>query len=176
MCTGIRQIANLNSLEYNLFSIPLYSVHTHPACVLSRFSRVQLFATLWTVAHQAPLSMEFSRQEYLSWLLFPSLGNPPNPVIKTRSLALQADSLPTKPSGKSSAALSTVQFSSVQPLSRVRLCDPMNRSMPGLPVHHQLSELTQTVHPVSDAIQPSHPLPYSSPPAFSLSQHQGLFQ
>jgi len=47
--------------------------------------------------------------------------------------------------------------SSVQSLSRVRLCDPMNRSTPGLPVHHQLSELTQTVHPVSDAIQPSHP-------------------
>ena len=49
--------------------------------------------------------------------------------------------------------------SSVQLLSRVRLCDPMNRSMPGLPVYHQLPEFTQTrVHRVSDAIQPSHPL------------------
>ena len=57
------------------------------------------------------------------------------------------------------------------------LCDPMNRSMPGLPVHHQLPEFTQThVHRVGDAIQPSHPLssPYS--PAFNLSQHQGFFQ
>ena len=55
------------------------------------------------------------------------------------------------------------------------LCDPMNRSTPGLPVHHQLLEFTQThVHRVGDAIQPSHPL--SSPsPAFNLSQHQGLF-
>ena len=67
-------------------------------------------------------------------------------------------------------------FSSVQPLSRVRLCDPMNCSTPGLPVHHQLSEFTQThVHRVSDAIQPSHPL--SSPsPAPNPSQHQSLFQ
>ena len=53
----------------------------------------------------------------------------------------------------------------------------MNCSMPGLPVHHQLLELTQThVHWVSDAIQPSHPLSSPSPPTFYLSQHQGLFQ
>ena len=57
------------------------------------------------------------------------------------------------------------------------LCDPMDCSMPGLPVHHQLSELTQThVHWVGDAIQPSHSLSSPSPPAFLLSQHQGLFQ
>ena len=57
------------------------------------------------------------------------------------------------------------------------LCDPMDCSMPGFPVHHQLPELTQThVHRVGDAIQPSHPLSSPSPPAFNLSQHQGLFQ
>ena len=57
------------------------------------------------------------------------------------------------------------------------LCDPMNRSTPGLPVHHQLPEYTEThVHRVSDAIQPSHPLSSSSPPAPNPSQHQGLFQ
>ena len=57
------------------------------------------------------------------------------------------------------------------------LCDPMNRSTPGLPVHHQLLEFTQThVHWVGDVIQPSHPLLSSSPPAFNLSQHQGLFK
>ena len=57
------------------------------------------------------------------------------------------------------------------------LCDPMNHSMPGLPVHHQLLELTQThVHRVGDAIQPSHPLLSPSPPALSLPQHQGLFK
>ena len=57
------------------------------------------------------------------------------------------------------------------------LCDPMNRSMPGLPVHHQLPEFTQThVHRVGDAIQPSHPLSSPSPPALNPSQHQSLFQ
>ena len=57
------------------------------------------------------------------------------------------------------------------------LCDPMNRSMPGLPVHHQLPEFTQIhVHRVSDAIQPSHPLLSPSPPAPNPSQHQSLFQ
>ena len=57
------------------------------------------------------------------------------------------------------------------------LCDHMNRSTPGLPVHHQLSEFTQThVHRVSDAIQPSHPLSSPSPPAPNPSQHQSLFQ
>ena len=56
------------------------------------------------------------------------------------------------------------------------LCDPMNCSTPGIPVHHQLLELTQThVHQVGDAIQPSHPLSSPSPPALNLSQHQGLF-
>ena len=68
-------------------------------------------------------------------------------------------------------------FSSVQSLSRVQLCDPMDYSTPVFPVHHQLLEFTQThVHWVSDAIQPSHPLSSPSPPAFSLSYHQGLFQ
>ena len=67
-------------------------------------------------------------------------------------------------------------FSSVQ-FSHVRLWDPMDCSMPGLPVHHQLPEFTQThVHWASDAIQPSYSLSSPSPPVFNLSQHQGLFQ
>ena len=71
---------------------------------------------------------------------------------------------------------SSVQFSSVAQ-SCPTLCDPVNRSMPGLPVHHQLPEFTQThVHRVSDAIQPSHPLSSPSPPAPNPSQHQSLFQ
>ena len=70
-----------------------------------------------------------------------------------------------------------VQFSSVQSLSRARLCDPMDCSTPGLPVHHQLPEFTQThVHWVGDAIQPCHPLSSPSPHAFNLPQHQGLFK
>ena len=71
---------------------------------------------------------------------------------------------------------SEVQFSSVAQLCPT-LCNPMNRSMTGLPVHHQLSESTQThVHWVGDAIQPSHPLSSPSPSALNLSQHQGLFK
>ena len=61
--------------------------------------------------------------------------------------------------------------------SCLTLCVPMNCSMPGLPVHHQLPESTQThVHSVGDAIEPFHPLLSPSPPALNLSQHQGLFQ
>ena len=72
--------------------------------------------------------------------------------------------------------LNNDQFSSVAQ-SCPTLCDPMNQSTPGLPVHHQLPEFTQThVHWVSDAIQPSHPLSSPSPPALNLSQHQGLFK
>ena len=69
-----------------------------------------------------------------------------------------------------------IQFSSVAQLCPT-LRDPMNRSTPGLPVHHQLLEFTQThVHRVSDAIQPSHSLSSPSPPAPNPSQHQSLFQ
>ena len=71
-------------------------------------------------------------------------------------------------------ALSSVQFICSSCLT---LCDPMNHSTPGLPVHHQLLESTQThVHWAGDAIQPSHPLSSPFPPALNLSQHQGLFK
>ena len=61
--------------------------------------------------------------------------------------------------------------------SCLTLFDPIDCSMPGLPVHHQLPEFTQTnAHQVSDVIQPSHPLSCTSPPTFNLSQHQGLFE
>ena len=70
----------------------------------------------------------------------------------------------------------SVQFSSVAQLCPT-LCNPMNHSTPGLPVHRQLPEFTQThVHRVSDAIQLSHPVLSPSPPDFNFSQHQGLFQ
>ena len=93
------------------------------------------------------------------------------------------DSLRTGPglnisaSGELTTSPSRTVFSSVQfSRSVVSDCDPMNRSTLGLPVRHQLPEFTQThVHQVGDAIQPSHPLSSPSPPAFNLSQHQGLF-
>ena len=87
----------------------------------------------------------------------------------TRRMGIQIASIPFKLSW-------SVQFSSVAQ-SCPTLCDPMNCSTPGLPIHHQLPELTQThIHWVSDAIQPSHPLSSPSPPAFDLSQDQGLLQ
>src|SRR5574337_1668896 len=89
--------------------------------------------------------------------------------------------LPTQEHGLSlhlfmSSLISFIQFSSVAQ-SCLTHCDPINCSMPGLPVHHQLPEFTQThVQRVSDAIQPSHPLSSPSPPAPNPSQHQSLFQ
>ena len=78
--------------------------------------------------------------------------------------------------GGGSWLVGLLQFSSVAQLCP-NPCDPMNCSMPGLPVHHQLPEFTQThVHRVSDTIQPSHPLLSPSPPAPNPSQHQSLFQ
>ena len=72
--------------------------------------------------------------------------------------------------------MASVQFTSVAQSCQT-LCDPMNHSTPGLPVHHQLPEFTQAqAHWVGDAIQPSHPLSSPSPPAPNPSQHQGLFQ
>ena len=78
--------------------------------------------------------------------------------------------------GKESTCNAGVQFSSVAQ-SCPTLCDPMNHSTPGLPVHHHLPEFTQThIHRVGDAIQPSHPLSSPFPPAPNPSQHQSLFQ
>ena len=128
-----------------------------------------------TVAHQVPLFMGFSSQEYWSGLPYPSPGDLPDPGIEPMPLMspeLEAGSLALAPLGKPQI----VRFTSVAQ-SCLTFCDPMNRSTPGLPVHHQLPEFTQTlVHRVSDAIQPSHPLLSPSPPAPNPSQHQSLFQ
>ena len=99
---------------------------------------------------------------YLSLLIFPQV-----PIYISTT---------TYQCSLSSTSLTSVQFSSVAQ-SYPTLCDPMNRSMLGLSVHHQLPELTQThVHRVGDAIQPSHPLSSPSPPVPNPSHHQGLFQ
>ena len=84
----------------------------------------------------------------------------------------QVSSLPLAPPEKPIKTSQFSQFSSVTQ-SCPTLCDPMNRSTPGLPVHHQLPEFTQThIHRVRDAIQPSHPLSSPSPPAPNPSKHQ----
>ena len=118
-------------------------------------------------------SVGFPRQEHWSGLPCLSPEDLPNPGIEPRSPTLQADAVSAEPQGK---PFRSYQFSSVAQLCPT-LCDPMNHSTPGLPVHHQLPEFTQThVHQVGDAIQPSHPLSSSSPPALNLSQHLGLFK
>ena len=129
--------------------------------------------------------MGFSRQEYWSRLPFPSPEDLPDPGIEPKSPALRADALTSEPPSADYLAIDVaniawviicIHFSSVAQ-SCPTLCDLMDCSTPGLPVHHQLPELAQSyVHRVGDAIQPSHPLSSPSPPAFNLSQHQGLFQ
>ena len=99
-------------------------------------SHVQLFVTPWTVAYQAPQSMEFSRQENWSGLSFPSPGDLSNPGIEPGSPALQADALTSEPPGKPLCILKS-QFSSVSQ-SCLTLCDPMYCTTPGFPVHHEL--------------------------------------
>ena len=100
-----------------------------------------------------------SKHLLISWLQSESAVILEHPKIKSATVSIKS---------------SSVQFShSVVPT----LCDPMNCSMPGLPVHHQLPEFTQNhVHRVGDTIQPSHPLSSPSPPAPNSSQHQSLFQ
>ena len=105
-------------------------------------------------------------------------GNLPNPGIKPTSLRspVLAGGFFTTSATWEALNVLIRQFSSVAQLCPT-LCDPMDCSMTGLPVHHQLPEFTQThVHWVSDAIQPSHLLSSPSPPALNLSQHQGLFK
>ena len=124
------------------------------------------FATLWTVAYHAPLSIGFSRQEYWSGLPFPS----------PRIFPTQGWTWVSCIVGRRFYCLSLLQFRSVAK-SGPTLWDLMNRSTPGLPVHHQLQEFTQIhVHRVSDDIQPSHPLSSPSPPAPNPYQHHSLFQ
>ena len=82
-------------------------------CVL--VSHVRLILTPWTLARQAPLSMEFSRQEYWSVLPFPPPGNLPNPGIKARTPALQADSLPSEPPGKPEANIIILNGQTLKP-------------------------------------------------------------
>ena len=121
-------------------------------------SHVQLFVTPWTVACQASLSMEFSRQEYWSGLPFPSLGDLLDPGIEPESPALQSDSLLSEPQGKPSHSVVSNSFW----LHGLYVaCQAFLSFIP--------PDIAQThVHWVSDAIQPAHPLLPPSPPALNL--------
>ena len=92
-------------------NLPLSSpVHFFVKVKEKSLSRVRFFATPWTVAYQAPLSVRFSRQEDWSGLPFPSPGDPPNPEIEPWSPALEADALTSEPPGKPRALLCKLQF------------------------------------------------------------------
>ena len=149
----------------------------HPMLQWCKSLQLCLFATLWTAACQAPLFMGFSRQEYWSGLPCPPPGDLPDPGIGPGShVSCIGRRVLYHSCHLGNHYTPSVQFSSVAQ-SCPTLCNPMNHSTPGLPVHHQLPEFTQThVHRVSDAIQPSHPQSSPSPPAPNPSQHQSLFQ
>ena len=100
--------------------------------VLSRFSRVQLFVTLWTVAHQAPLPMGFFRQEYWSWLLCPPPWDLLDPGIEPAAPALQADSLLLSHQGSPKDAFAAAAAKSLQ--SCLTLHDPIDGSPRGSPI------------------------------------------
>ena len=98
------------------------------------------------------------------------------PILQRRKAEAQRGEVKSQRQFQIRVSMISVQFSSVAQ-SCPTLCDPMNRSTPGLPVHHQLPEFTQThAHRVGDAIQPSHPLWSPSPPAPNPSLPQSLFQ
>ena len=157
------RLFSFSTLNVSFHSLLTCKVSAEKVKVKS-LSRVRIFATPWTVAHNAPLSMGFPRQEYWSGLPFPSLGNLPDPGMEPVSPALADRFFTTEPPGTtptpnvfpvilcksphwndsvSSWMLDPCQFSSVAQ-SCLTLCDPMDCSTPGLPVHHQLLECTQT--------------------------------
>ena len=128
--------------------------HLGPGCHFSCLLRGETH----TVSTSCPCLLQLQKTK--------SRDFPGGPVVKTPA---------AKARGMSSSLIRELRSHMLQ--SYRTLCDPKDCSMPGLPVHQYLSEVTQThVHQVSDAIQPSHPLSSPSPPTFNLSQHQGLFK
>ena len=99
---------------------------------MKSLSCVQLFVTPWTVAYQAPQSMEFSRQEFWSGLPFPSPGDLPDPGIEPWTPELQADALPSEPSGK---PINSYEGEGEVARSCPTLCDPTDCSLPGSSIH-----------------------------------------
>jgi len=131
--------------------------------VLSHVHCVQLLVTLCTVAHQASLSIRFSREEYRRGLPCPLPGDLPDPGIELTSFNIACISMQgVYHYHHLGSPHFSNKFTSVAQSCPI-LCDPMDWSTPGFPVHHQLPEFTQThVHQVGDAIQPS----YSQFPCF----------
>ena len=149
------KFSNLNLYVYQELSPTKISSDVYNCCC-SVTSHVWFFATQWTAAHQASLS------HTISWNLpkFMSIASamPSSHLILWHSLLL------------------SFSLNSVAQLC-LTICDTQDFSTPGFPVHHQLPDLAQThAYQVGDTTQPSYLLTSTSPPAFHLSQHQGLFQ
>ena len=118
-------------------SSPITSWQMKERKKVKSLSRVQLFATPWTVAYQAPLSLGFSRQEYSSGFPFPSPGDLPNPGIEPGSPTLQADALSSEPPGKPHINGEKKERKKESEVTQLcpTLCDPMDCSQPGSSVH-----------------------------------------
>ena len=159
----------------------LLKLYAECCAVLSCFSHVWLFETPWTVAHQASLSTGVLQARILEWVAMPFSRGSSQPRDWTQVSHVGSGfftvwvTRETQDYWVGSLSLYP-EFSSVTQ-SCPTLCDPINCSTPGLPVHHQLLEFTQThVLRVDDAIQPSDSLPSPSLPAPNPSQHQRIFQ
>ena len=176
-----------HGLRHARLSCPLLSTeicsNSRPLCWWCYPTISSPFAPFSSCLQSFPASGSFP----MSWL-FTSVGQNIGASISASvpSMNIQGWSCSPRDSQESSPTpqfksinslvVSSVQFSSIAQ-SCPTLCDPMNRSTPGLPVHHQLPEFIQTcVHRVSDALQPSHPLSSRFSPAPNPSQHQSLFQ
>ena len=163
--------------------------------------RIQERLGLAGVAHSHPFAVSCSRKEWSTLMLARHLplqviSEPPNWSLCWDSLGLHHDNLSIMLALGLMALRVSISEIDLHNFKVIRLCfilfgfyfisvaqscptlcDPMDCSTPGFPIHHQLPELDQTpVHQVSDAIQPSHPLLSPSPPTFNLTQHQGLFK
>ena len=152
----IRIATNICNLEYNFLTLYLLNI-----------SWIMKYATNWARCCVMFLDFFFpnSNDHWVNIIIRTFLKR----VQKLRKIKAKAFQIWDLKSD-------SVQFNSVAQ-SCPTLCDPKNLSMPGLPVHHQLPEFTQThVHRIGDTIQPSHPLSSRSPPAPNSSQYQGLFQ
>ena len=152
------------SLWSYIFSPSPYSMLPHlyslSFSLFQPLSHIWIFATPWTIARQASLSITNSNSHHWPHIFYadPSLFIVSGPIFCA------------------APSLFIIQFSLVTQ-SCPTLCNPMNCSRPGLPVHHKLLGFTQThVHWDGDAIQPSYPLSSPFPPFPNLSQHQGLFK
>ena len=168
-------VLHIRGPKYWSFNFNISHSSEHPGLISFRMDWLDLLAVQGTL--KSPHQHHSSKASNLRCSAF-FIVQLPHPYRTTgKTIALTRQTFADKVMSLLFNMLSSsVQFSSVAQLCPT-LCDPMNHSMPGLPVHQQLPEFTQIhIHRVGDAIQPSHPLSSPSPPAFNLSQHQGHFQ